>query len=51
VTGPQVVIRDVLGNTAANGRFTVKLIDPNTFSLDNSKGNGTYTGGGTGPWR
>jgi hypothetical protein len=33
----------VLGNTAANGVWTVTRIDSTHFSLDGSTGNGTYT--------
>ena len=46
-TGTLVTISGVLGNTAANGTFTVTVIDPNTFSLQGSTGNGAYTSGGT----
>ncbi len=49
-TGQQVSIVGVLGNTAANGTFTITLIDANTFSLDGTAGNGdvneSYAGGG-----
>jgi len=47
VTGDQVVITDVLGNTAANGDFVITKVDSDTFSLDGSTGNGSYTSGGT----
>lgn len=46
-TGARVTITGVLGNTAANGTFTVTRIDANTYSLDSSSGNGAYTSGGT----
>lgn len=46
VTGDVVVISGVLGNTAANGTFTVTSINANTFSLTTSVGNGAYTSGG-----
>jgi len=49
VTGNRVTITGVEGNTAANGTFTVTVIDANTFSLDGSVSNGDYTGGGQ--WR
>jgi hypothetical protein len=49
-TGDGVFIRNVGGNTAANGIFVVTVIDPNTFSLNGSTGNGAYTAG-TGTWR
>jgi hypothetical protein len=44
---PRVTISGVVGNTAANGTFTITVIDANTFSLDGSTGNGAYTSGGT----
>ena len=47
VTGDQVVIADVTGNTAANGTFFVTILTPTTFELDGSVGNGAYTTGGT----
>jgi hypothetical protein len=46
-TGDKVTIAGVLGNTAANGDFSVTRISPTTFSLDSSSGNGPYTSGGT----
>jgi hypothetical protein len=45
-TGTKVTVSGVLGNTAANGDFTVTWIDADTFSLDSSVGNGAYTSGG-----
>ena len=33
--------------TAANGDFNVTRVNSNTFSLDGSTGNGSYTSGGT----
>lgn len=45
--GMRVTISGVLGNTAANGTFVVTRIDANTFSLNGSTGNGSYTSGGT----
>jgi hypothetical protein len=42
-TGNQVAIRECLGNTAANGTWTVTRLTADTFSLDGSTGNGTYT--------
>ena len=41
-----VFIHDVGGNTAANGTFKITYINANSFSLDGSAGNGTYTSGG-----
>jgi hypothetical protein len=46
-TGMRVTVASVGGNTAANGTFTVTRIDADTFSLDTSVGNGSYTSGGT----
>jgi ubiquitin-activating enzyme E1-like protein len=45
--GQTVTITGVLGNTAANVTTTITYIDPNTFSLDGTTGNGNYTTGGT----
>jgi hypothetical protein len=45
-TGDQVLIAGVLGNTAANGTFTVTVVDTTHFTLDNTTGNGDYSGGG-----
>ena len=46
-TGQSVVIQGVLGNSDANGTWTIKVIDGATFSLNGSTGNGAYTTGGT----
>lgn len=46
-TGNIVTIKNVAGNTAANGTWTVTKVGPNTFSLNTSVGNGSYTSGGT----
>lgn len=46
-TGDSVVIEDVGGNTAANGTFTVTVVDSNNFTLNSSTANGTYSSGGT----
>lgn len=45
-TGSYVTISGVAGNTAANGTFLVTKVDANSFSLDDSTGNGSYTSGG-----
>jgi hypothetical protein len=42
-TGNTVVVQDCLGNTAANGAWTVTVLGPDRFSLNGSKGNGAYT--------
>lgn len=46
-TGQRVTITGVLGNTAANGTWTITKIGANSFSLDTSVGNAPYTSGGT----
>jgi hypothetical protein len=45
-SGQKVTITGVLGNTAANGTWTVTQIDSNTFTLNGSIGSGAYTSGG-----
>src|SRR5580692_9307328 len=47
VTGNSVTIGGVLGNTAANGTFTITTLNANQFELNGTTGNGTYTSGGT----
>ena len=47
VKGQKVVIAGVGGNTAANGTWTVTVVDQDHFSLNGSVGNGSYTSGGT----
>lgn len=46
-TGQKVTIASVGGNTAANGTWSIILVDANSFSLTTSTGNGSYTSGGT----
>ncbi len=46
-TGAKVQISGVAGNTAANGTFTITVVDTTHFSLNGSTGNAAYTGGGT----
>jgi hypothetical protein len=46
-TGTRVTIAGVTGNTAANGTWTITVLDANTFSLNGSTGNGAYVSGGT----
>lgn len=46
-TGQTVTISGVGGNTAANGTWTITVINNQNFTLDGSVGNGTYTSGGT----
>jgi hypothetical protein len=46
ITGEQVTISGVTGNTAANGTWTITATgDPYIFTLDGSTGNGTYNAG------
>jgi hypothetical protein len=45
-TGDQVTISGVSGNTAANGTWSITVVDTNSFTLDSSTGNGFYTSGG-----
>ena len=46
-TGDQVTITGVQGNTAANGTWTITVINSTTFQLNGATGNGAYTSGGT----
>lgn len=46
-TGDKVSINGVLGNTAANGNWSIIVLSSTTFSLTGSTGNGAYTSGGT----
>jgi hypothetical protein len=48
-SGQQVLVSGVLGNTAANGTWTITNITPTTFDLVGSTGNGTAAPG-TGTW-
>jgi hypothetical protein len=45
-SGNFVQVRDVGGNTAANGIFGITVMDTTTFSLRLTTGNGAYTSGG-----
>jgi hypothetical protein len=45
-TGDSVTISGVVGNTAANGTFTITYVGTNQFSLDGTTGNGAYSSGG-----
>lgn len=47
IDGDSIIIAGVLGNTAANGAWTVTVILANSFSLNGSTGTDAYTGGGT----
>jgi hypothetical protein len=46
-TGAQVSITGALGNTAANATFTITVTSATTFTLDDSAGNGAWSGGGS----
>lgn len=45
-TGDAINITGVVGNTAANGTWFITVVDANTYTLNNSTGNGAYTSGG-----
>jgi len=45
-TGTTVTISGILGNTNANGTWVITAINSNTFSLNGSSGNASYTSGG-----
>jgi Tc toxin complex TcA C-terminal TcB-binding domain/Neuraminidase-like domain/Putative peptidoglycan binding domain/Salmonella virulence plasmid 28.1kDa A protein len=44
-TGMRISISGALGNTAANGTFTITVTSPTSFTLNGSAGNGVWTGG------
>lgn len=46
-TGDTVDVSGVTGNTAANGEWTIAVVNATRFSLTGSAGNGAYAGGGT----
>ena len=46
IDGNNVAISDVVGNTNANGWWTITRVDDDHFTLDNSTGNATYNSGG-----
>ena len=46
-TGDRVSIRDVAGNTNANGVYLITLDGADRFSLNGRAGNAAYTSGGT----
>lgn len=47
ITGQVILIQGVTGNTAANGSWTITVVDGTHFSLNNSIGNANYIAGGT----
>ena len=46
ITGQKVIINDVVGVDTANGKWTITVINPNQFDLQNSSFTGTYVSGG-----
>ena len=46
VTGDEVVVEGVTGNTAANGTWMLTRLTSTSFQLEGSIGNGSYEGGG-----
>lgn len=46
-TGCVATVSGVVGNTGANATGVVTVLSVNTFSLANTSGSGSYTGGGT----
>src|SRR5262245_27036809 len=46
-TGTRVTVAGVLGNSGANGTWSVTRVDADHFSLDGSTGSGAYASGGT----
>jgi len=45
-SGDTITVVNVGGNGAAKGTFEVTVLDADTFELDDSEGDGDYTGGG-----
>jgi len=46
ITGQRVIINDVVGVDAANGKWTITVINPSQFDLQNSSFTGAYVSGG-----
>lgn len=46
VVGDRVNVSGVVGNTAANGNWTVSSVGSTTVTLSSAQGNGTYVSGG-----
>jgi uncharacterized phiE125 gp8 family phage protein len=44
-TNDDILVEDVEGNTNANGRWIITVVDVNSFSLNGSSGNEDYTSG------
>lgn len=47
VANDSIVVSGIIGNTAANGTWTVSSVGSTTITLKNSVGNGAYSSGGT----
>jgi hypothetical protein len=47
ITGQWVLVQGSLGNTAANGAWSVTVVSPTSFTLGGSQGNGLHSTGGT----
>ncbi len=47
ITNQFIGVYGVVGNTAANGGWTVTVTSPTTFNLNGAAGNGAYLSGGT----
>lgn len=47
VSGDVVAVHGVAGNRSANGVWSIRVVDDNSFELDASRGTGAYTAGGT----
>src|SRR4029077_212715 len=50
LTGEQVTVTGVQGNTAANGTWTITVIDGHHFRLNSSTPNGTFVAGLGADW-
>jgi hypothetical protein len=46
ITGQKVIINDVVGVANANGKWTITVINPSQFDLQNSSFSGAYVSGG-----
>jgi phosphomevalonate kinase len=46
LTGDTVQVSGIEGNAAANGTFTITKVDKDSFSLNDSVGDGSYSSGG-----
>jgi hypothetical protein len=46
LSGAQIALSGVQGNTNANGTFIITVVSPTSFTLNGSSGNGIWTSGG-----